>query len=112
MQKINKLKEIKIYLENYVKSRESKNRHKVLVARARRKYNIDNNFSDLLIKNIIIDALSDNRLINRVQQDNPKLRGSDYKNKTNQILQEQKQIDLGYGFEKMERSKLKTLYEK
>ena len=113
MSKLTKLKEMTSYLKDHAQAREGKNRYKALVARARRKYNFDLEFlSDQLIENIIFDGLTDNRLINRVQQLNEELRGSDYDDESKKIKEQEAKTQLDYspGYNQ-DISKLKTLYD-
>jgi len=67
--------------------------------------------SDQLIENIIFDGLSDNRLINRVQQLNEDLRGSDYEDESKKIKIQEVELQLGYspGYNQ-DVKKLKTLF--
>jgi hypothetical protein len=103
MKKQTVLDEVYNYLETHPLARERKNRYKALMAIIRRKYNLPlpgNPDSKIELTNdkiegIISDGMTYNRYINRVQQLNKELRGTDYE-ENKHILEQQAQVDLEY----------------
>lgn len=96
-----KLKKIELYLAEFPLAKERKNRYKTIRNLISKKYSL---FDDITkqttisydkLEEIVFDSISFNRLIQRVQQLNPELRGTDYFDK--KVEQEQQaQIDLEY----------------
>lgn len=103
MKKQTVLDEVYKYLEAHPLARERGNRYKALMAIIRRKYNIalpgtcdsEVNLANDKLEGIISDGMTYNRYINRVQQLNKELRGTDYEDNKH-ILEQQAQVDLEY----------------
>ena len=80
------------YLKAQPKSRERKNKNRAIGNMIQMKYLVD--IEKAKLADIVGEVLTLDRAWRKALEENPDLRGSDYKEK--EILSQQKQIDLGY----------------
>jgi hypothetical protein len=85
-------KRLEHYLEQQPKARERKNKYRALGNILLEKYKVE--LSKEMMENIVYDAVSGDRHWRKILEERPELRGTDYSEK--EVLEQQKQIELGY----------------
>lgn len=83
------------YLKHEPRARERKNKNRAIGNIIREKYlNTPERIESAVIADMVGEILSLDRKWRKILEENPELRGSDYKDK--EVLEQQAQINLGY----------------
>lgn len=115
---MNRLEEVEKYLEDNIDARETRNRTNHIALLLRKKYPQLSYIEDSVLYSVIDESHAYIRTWQKAEQDNPHLRGTDWKGEKKKALQQQAQIDLGYvgGFhrdvKKLEQTIQDTFHEK